>query len=194
VRLRAKRKSEAEGLSMSETDEKKVYNVLFLCTGNSARSIMAEAILNRAGRGNFRAFSAGSQPKEKVHPYTLDLLRKLHYDVSGMRSKSWLEFSQPNSPKLDFVFTVCDNAAGETCPYWPGQPMTAHWGVPDPAAATGSEAEIRFAFADALRMLTNRINIFVSLPLKKLDRLSLQKQLDAIGETKDAGSPAAAAE
>jgi len=171
---------------------KKVYNVLFLCTGNSARSIMAEAILNRDSQGNFRAFSAGSKPKGQVHPYALDLLRKLHYDVSKARSKSWLEFSQPDSPKLDFVFTVCDNAAAEACPYWPGQPMTAHWGVPDPAAATGNEAEIRFAFADALRMLTNRINIFVSLPLAKLDRLSLQKQLDAIGKTKDA--PATAAE
>jgi arsenate reductase len=170
----------------------KVYNVLFLCTGNSARSIMAEAILNRVGRGHFQAFSAGSQPKGQVHPYALDLLRKVHYDVSGMRSKSGLEFSQPDSPKLDFVFTVCDNAAGETCPYWPGQPMTAHWGVPDPAAATGTEAEIRFAFADTLRMLTNRINILVSLPLSKLDKLSLQKQLDAIGKAKDA--PASAAE
>ena len=115
---------------------------------------MAEAILNRAGQGNFRAFSAGSQPKGKVHPNTLALLRKLHYDVSGARSKSWLEFSQPDSPKLDFVFTVCDNAAGEACPYWPGQPMTAHWGVPDPANATGTEAEVRLAFADSLRMLT----------------------------------------
>jgi arsenate reductase len=174
--------------------KEKVYNVLFLCTGNSARSIMAEAILNRAGRGNFRAFSAGSQPKGQVHPYTLDLLRKVNYDVSNARSKSWLEFSQPNSPKLDFVFTVCDNAAGEICPYWPGQPMTAHWGVPDPAAAIGREAEIRFAFADTLRMLTNWINIFVSLPLAKLDHLSLQKQLDAIGKTKDAAPPATAAE
>ena len=163
----------------------KVYNVLFLCTGNSARSIMAEALLNRAGQGHFRAFSAGSQPKGKVHPYTLELLRKLHFDVSGARSKSWLEFAQPDSPKLDFVFTVCDNAAGETCPIWPGQPMTAQWGVPDPAAATGTEAEVRFAFSDALRMLNNRINIFVSLPLGKLDRLSLQKRLDAIGASKD---------
>jgi protein-tyrosine-phosphatase len=178
-----------------QASEKPPYNVLFLCTGNSARSIMAEAILNRAGQGNFRAFSAGSQPKGQPHPYTLDLLRRMHYDVSGMRSKSWLEFSRTDSPKLDFVFTVCDNAAGEACPYWPGQPMTAHWGVPDPAAATGTEAEIRFAFADTLRMLTNRINIFVSLPLKKLDRLSLQKQLDDIGTTQDAGaSPATAAE
>jgi arsenate reductase len=163
----------------------KVYNVLFLCTGNSARSVMAEVLLNRAGQGHFRAFSAGSQPKGKVHTHTLDLLRKMHFDVSGLRSKSWLEFSQPDSPKLDFVFTVCDNAAGETCPVWPGQPMTAHWGVPDPAAATGTEAEIRYAFADTLRMLSNRINIFVSLPLAKLDRLSLQKKLEAIGKTRD---------
>ena len=129
-----------------------------------------------------------------MHPYTLNLLRKLHYDVNGVRSKSWLEFAQPNSPKLDFVFTVCDDAAGEACPVWPGQPMTAHWGVPDPAAATGTEAEIGSAFADTLRMLTNRINIFVSLPLDKLDRLSLQRRLDAIGKTKDAASPATAAE
>ncbi len=169
-----------------QSSEKLAYNVLFLCTGNSARSIMAEAVLNRAGKGQFRAFSAGSQPKGRVHPYTLDLLRRLHFDVRGARSKSWLEFSQPDSPKLDFVFTVCDNAAGETCPVWPGQPMTAHWGVPDPVGATGTEAEIRYAFADALRMLTNRINIFVSLPLDKLDRLSLQRRLDEIGRTKDA--------
>jgi arsenate reductase (thioredoxin) len=165
------------------------YNVLFLCTGNSARSIMAEAVLNRAGQGKFHAFSAGSQPKGEVHPYTLDLLRKMHFDVSNARSKSWLEFAQPDAPKLDFVFTVCDSAASETCPVWPGQPMTAHWGVPDPAAATGTEAEIRYAFADALRMLTNRIDIFVSLPLDKLDRLSLQKRLDDIGATKDSQAP-----
>jgi len=162
------------------------FNVLFLCTGNSARSIIAEAVLNRAGQGHFRAFSAGSHPKGKVHPYTLDLLRKMHFDVSRARSKSWLEFAQPDAPKLDFVFTVCDDAAGETCPLWPGQPMTAHWGVPDPAAATGNEAEIRFAFADTLRMLTNRINIFVSLPLVKLDRLSLQTKLDDIGHMQGA--------
>jgi arsenate reductase (thioredoxin) len=190
----SRKEQKAEDVSMSANPTKKIYNVLFLCTGNSARSIMAEAILTRAGQRNFRAFSAGSQPKGQVHPYALDLLRKLHFDVSNARSKSWLEFSQPNSPKLDFVFTVCDNAAGEACPYWPGQPMTAHWGVPDPAAAMGNEAEVRFAFADALRMLTNRINIFVSLPLAKLDHLSLQKQLDAIGKTKDAAAPATAAE
>lgn len=172
----------------------KPYNVLFLCTGNSARSILAEAALNRAGQGRFRAYSAGSQPKGEVHPYTLDLLSKMNCDVSGLRSKSWLEFAQANAPKLDFVFTVCDSAANETCPVWPGQPITAHWGVPDPAAATGTEAEIRYAFADALRMLTNRINIFVSLPIDKLDRLSLQKKLEDLGATKDPPEPPAAAE
>jgi len=164
------------------------FNVLFLCTGNSARSIMAEAILNREGRGNFSAFSAGSQPKDSPHPYTLDLLRKLNFDVSGFRSKNWNEFSGPNAPPLDFVFTVCDNAAGESCPYWPGQPMTAHWGVPDPAAATGSEAEVRLAFADTFRMLSNRISIFVSLPLSSLDKLTLQRQLDSIGKSKDSAA------
>lgn len=173
---------------------KDVRNVLFICTGNSARSIMAEAILNRAGQGHFKAFSAGSQPKGEVHPYALDLLGKLHYDLSGLRSKSWLEFTGPDAPKLDFAFTLCDTAAAETCPVWPGQPMTAHWGLPDPAAATGTEAERRYAFADSLRMLTNRINIFVALPLKKLDQLSLQRRLDDIGKTKDAtGKPASAA-
>ena len=168
------------------------FNVLFLCTGNSARSIMAEVILNRAGQGKFKAFSAGSQPKGQVHPYALDLLRKLNYDTRELRSKSWKEFSGPDAPKLDFVFTVCDNAARETCPVWPGQPMTAHWGVPDPAEATGNEAEVRLAFADALRMLSNRINIFVSLPLRSLDQLSLQRQLDAIGKTKDTDGDRAA--
>lgn len=146
-----------------------------------------------SGTGKFWAFSAGSQPKSRVHPYTLDLLRKLNYDVSGARSKSWLEFSQPDSPKLDFVFTVCDKAAKETCPVWPGQPMTAHWGVPDPVEATGNEAEIRYAFADTLRMLTNRINIFVSLPLTKLDPLSLQQRLDEIGKIKGEGGGSASA-
>jgi protein-tyrosine-phosphatase len=168
---------------MIEVVESKVFNVLFICTGNSARSIMAEAILNRAGTGHFRAFSAGIQPKGQVHPYALDLLKRSHYDVSGLRSKSWQEFTGPHAPKLDFAFTLCDTAAAETCPVWPGQPMTAHWGLPDPAAATGTEAEVRLAFADTLRMLTNRINIFVSLPIKSLDQLSLQKQLDAIGKT-----------
>ena len=175
--------------------ENKPLTVLFLCTGNSARSIMAEVILNRAGQGKFKAFSAGSQPKGEVHPYGLDLLRKLHYDVTGLRSKSWLEFTDPEAPKLDVVFTVCDNAAAEACPVWPGQPMTAHWGVPDPAAATGTEAEIRYAFADALRMLTDRINIFVSLPLNRIDQLSLQRRLEDIGKaTPVDGAPATAAE
>ncbi len=180
---------------MIEAVQNKVFNVLFICTGNSARSIMAEAVLNRAGQGRFRAFSAGSVPKGHIHPYALDLLRRLHYDVGGLRSKSWLEFAGAGAPKLDFAFTLCDTAAAETCPVWPGQPMTAHWGLPDPAAATGTEAEIRLAFADTLRMLTNRINIFVSLPIKSLDLLTLQKQLDAIGKSKDAGpEPAKAPE
>ena len=180
---------------MRDDVDRNPFNVLFLCTGNSARSIMAEAILNRDGRGNFRAFSAGSHPKGHIHPYAVDLLRKLNYDVSGFRSKSWTEFARPEAPKLDFVFTVCDDAAKEVCPVWPGQPMTAHWGIPDPAAATGNEAEIRLAFADALRMLNNRISIFVSLPIRFLDKLALQKQLDSIGKTKDAGeTPATAAE
>lgn len=164
------------------------FNALFLCTGNSARSILAEAILNREGRGNFRAFSAGSQPKGQPHPYALDLLRKLNFDVSGLRSKSWNEFSGPDAPPLDFVFTVCDNAAGEACPFWPGQPMTAHWGVPDPAAATGNEAQMRLAFADTFRMLSNRISVFASLPLRSLDRLTLQAQLNDIGKTRDSAA------
>jgi protein-tyrosine-phosphatase len=170
---------------MDEAVGNKVFNVLFICTGNSARSIMAEAVLNRAGQGRFRAFSAGSQPKGRVHPYAIDLLKRLHYDVSGVRSKSWTEFTGPNAPKLDFAFTLCDDAAEETCPVWPGQPMTAHWGLPDPAAKIGAEAEMRFAFADTMRMLTNRINIFVSLPMKSLGSLTLQKQLDTIGKNKD---------
>lgn len=163
------------------------YNVLFLCTGNSARSIIAESVLNRLAPGRFRAYSAGSQPKGEVHPYALDLLRQENYDVSRLRSKSWQEFSGPDAPKLDFIFTVCDNAAKEACPVWPGRPITAHWGVPDPASATGTVAEVRLAFADALRLLTNRINLFVSLPLGSLDQLSLQKRLAGIGEP---GSPA----
>ena len=176
-------------------DPTQPFNVLFLCTGNSARSILAEALLNRAGQGKFKAYSAGSTPKGEVHLYTLDLLRRMNFDVSGARSKSWTEFAQAGAPKLDFVFTVCDNAANEACPLWPGQPMTAHWGIPDPAAATGNEAEVRLAFAEAFRQLSNRINIFVALPMRSLDTLSLQQQLDAIGKTKDAQmSPARAAE
>lgn len=158
-----------------------VYNVLFLCTGNSARSILAEAILNRAGQGRFKAFSAGSHPKGAVHPFSLELLRSLNYDTSFARSKSWDEFAEPGAPKMDFVFTVCDDAASESCPVWPGQPMTAHWGVPDPAAATGSDAERHLAFADAYRMLNTRIGLFVSLPLDGIDRLALQRTIRDIG-------------
>lgn len=158
-----------------------VFNVLFLCTGNSARSILAEAILNREGKGRFRAFSAGSHPKGAVHPYTLQLLKTANHDASFARSKSWEEFAAPDAPKMDFVFTVCDDAASEACPVWPGQPMTAHWGVPDPAAVEGTDAEKHFAFADIYRMLSNRISIFVNLPMTSHDRLALQRRLDEIG-------------
>ena len=157
------------------------FNVLFLCTGNSARSIMAEAILNKLGAGTFRAYSAGSQPKGRVNPYTIELLESLDYDTSRFRSKPWHEFAKPGAPPLDFVFTVCDSAAGETCPVWPGQPMTAHWGVPDPAEAKGSPAEIALAFKDAYRMLHQRIGVFTALPIHSLDRLSLQRRLEEIG-------------
>jgi len=160
-----------------------IRNVLFLCTGNSARSIMAECILNSIGRGRFRAFSAGSHPKGEIHAHALDLLRKLNYPTGDLRSKGWDAFAAHDAPRLDFVLTVCDNAANEICPIWPGQPMTAHWGVPDPAAALGTEAERRLAFADAYRMLNNRIGIFASLPLDSLDRLSLRNRLDEIGRT-----------
>src|SRR5260221_1796620 len=149
------------------------FNVLFPCTGNSARSIMAEAILNKLGAGKFRAYSAGSQPKGKVNPHTRYLLQSLGHDTSGFRSKSWNEFAKPGAPALDFAFTVCDNAAGEVCPVWPGQPMTAHWGVPDPAEAKGSPAEIALAFKDAYRMLHQRIGVFTALPIRSLDQLSL---------------------
>jgi arsenate reductase (thioredoxin) len=165
------------------------YNVLFLCTGNSARSIIAEAILNKVGVGKFRAYSAGSHPKGQVHPETMRLLQSLGYDTSGFRSKSWSEFADAGAPLLDFVFTVCDNAAGETCPLWPCQPMTAHWGVPDPAEANGTEAEIAFAFNDAYRMLSQRIGIFASLPLRSLDQLTLQKRLREIGNVGRAVEP-----
>jgi arsenate reductase len=167
------------------------YNVLFLCTGNSARSIMAEAILNGTGAGKFHAYSAGSQPKGQAHPQTLRLLQSLAYDTSGFRSKSWNEFTAPGAPEFDFVFTVCDNAAAEACPLWPGRPMTAHWGVPDPAAATGTPTEIALAFKDAYRMLERRIGIFTALPLRALDRLTLQNKLKDIGRMQDATAKAA---
>jgi arsenate reductase len=159
----------------------KHYNVLFLCTGNSARSIIAEAILNKIGAGKFRAHSAGSQPAGRLNPNTIRLLETLGYDTSGLRSKAWTEFAGPGAPSLDFVFTVCDNAAGEACPVWPGQPMSAHWGIPDPAEATGTPGEISLAFRDAYRMLSQRIGIFTALPLRSLDRLSLQNKLNDIG-------------
>jgi arsenate reductase len=160
-------------------------NVLFLCNGNSARSLMAEAILMREGIGKFQAFSAGAHPKPAPHPRTLALLEHLNHDVSGLRSKSWDEFAGADAPQMDFVLTVCDRAAAETCPIWPGQPMSAHWGVPDPTEATGTEAEIAFAFSDTYRMLRNRISIFVNLPMTQLDKLSLQRELDEIGRQQD---------
>ena len=159
------------------------FNVLFLCTGNSARSILAEACLNREGRGRFTAYSAGSHPKGEVHPMAIDLLNRANYDVSGLRSKSWDEFAVPGAPQMDFVFTVCDSAAAESCPVWPGQPMTAHWGVPDPAAVEGTDTEKALAFADTYRMLNNRISIFVNLPIASLDRLALQKRISDIGKS-----------
>jgi arsenate reductase (thioredoxin) len=165
--------------------------VLFLCTGNSARSIMAEAILNRLGAGKFRAWSAGSQPKGQVHPETVRLLRGLDYDTSGFRSKAWDEFAASDAPPIDVVVTVCDNAAGEACPVWPGHPMTAHWGIPDPAAATGSPAEVALAFNDAYRTLHQRIEAFTSLPLGSLDRASLESKLREIGGLPGATAAAA---
>ena len=162
----------------------RAYHVLFLCTHNSARSIIAECVMNRLGKGRFIAHSAGSQPRGQIHPLALELLRRLNYPTEGLRSKSWQEFAGPDALPLDFVFTVCDDAANEVCPVWPGQPMSAHWGVPDPSRAEGSEAERALAFADTHRMLNQRISIFCSLPLASLDRLSLQRQLDAIGRDK----------
>jgi protein-tyrosine-phosphatase len=157
------------------------YNVLFLCTGNSARSVIAEAILNKMGAGKFRAYSAGSQPKGQVNPNTIRLLERLGYDTMEFWSKSWEEFAKPTAPGLDFVFTVCDDAAGETCPVWPGRPMTAHWGIPDPAAASGTDAEVAIAFTDAYRMLQRRIEAFAALPIKALDSMTLKNKLRDIG-------------
>jgi len=167
------------------------YNALFLCTGNSCRSILAEAIMNRLGNGRFKAFSAGSHPSGQVNPHALRLLERMNYPVDGLRSKPWDEFSRatnPDAPELDFVFTVCDNAASEVCPIWPGQPMSANWGLPDPAAFEGSEAETGLVFAHTYRMLNNRIGLFVNLPIRSLDKLSLQQRLDQIGKT--VGEPA----
>ena len=168
----------------------RIYNVLFLCTGNSARSILGESIVNQLGQGRFRGFSAGSQPKGEVHPYSLDLLSSLRFPVDGLSSKSWDVFAAAGAPPMDFIFTVCDDAAGEACPVWPGQPMTAHWGVPDPAPAQGSEIERRAAFRQAFAALENRIKVFLSLPIASLDRMTLQARLDAIGRTPPAASAA----
>ena len=166
------------------------YNVLFLCTGNSARSILAEAILNQIGAGRFRAYSAGSLPKGAVHPQALNLLRSKGVDVSAFRSKPWDEFAAPGAPPLNFVITVCDNAAGEVCPVWPGQPITAHWGLPDPAAVEGEPAAVALAFADAWRMLSNRIGLFIDLPVESLDRLAIKQRMDEIGRAPTAALPA----
>ncbi|MGB8181392.1 MAG: arsenate reductase ArsC [Stellaceae bacterium] len=169
----------------------RIYNVLFLCTGNSARSVIGEVLLNHWGKGRFRAYSAGSRPKSEVHPQTLAVLRAMKLPTENLRSKSWNEFARPDAPRMDFVFTVCDQAAAETCPVWPGQPITAHWGVPDPAAVEGSEAEKSAAFRDAFRRLDTRIKLFVALPFEKLDRLALQREARRIGGTntpKDAAS------
>jgi arsenate reductase len=158
------------------------YNILFLCTGNSARSIIAEAIMNRIGSERFKAYSAGSHPRGEVNPHALALLKRLDYRTDQFRSKPWDEFARPDAPRLDFVITVCDSAAGEVCPVWPGQPMTAHWGMPDPAAVEGTPAEVALAFADAYRLLNNRIGAFANLKLSGLDRLSLQKNVSDIGK------------
>lgn len=168
----------------------KPYNVLFLCTGNSARSIFGEAILNKIGAGKFVAYSAGSHPKGEVNPHTIALLKRLRFPAEGLRSKSWDEFAQPGAPVLDFIFTVCDDAANEACPVWPGQPMTAHWGLPDPAAVAGDEKVIENAFRQAFMILQRRIELFANLPIKALDRMSLKKRLDEIGGT-EAGRTAA---
>jgi arsenate reductase len=177
---------------MNQPNDGKPYNVLFLCTGNSARSIMAEALMNRLGAGKFKGYSAGSMPTGRVNPHTVALLQKLNYKTDQFRSKAWEEFSRdtiPDAPELNFVFTVCDNAAGEMCPIWPGQPMTAHWGIEDPAAVRGNDAEVGLAFAEAYRQLNNRISTFVNLPLASLDRLALQTRLDEIGKTRVARAP-----
>jgi protein-tyrosine-phosphatase len=172
---------------MSEAD--RIYRVLFLCTGNSARSVMAECALHRWGRGRFEAFSAGSHPKGEIHPMTLQLLRRFNYRTEGLRSKSWDEFAGPDAPPLDFVFTVCDHAAGEVCPAWPGQPMTAHWGVEDPAAYVGPTERQERLFRDVYFQLERRIQIFTNLPIASLDRLSLQRRLDQIGRTEAPAEP-----
>jgi len=167
--------------------EERIYNVLFLCTGNSARSIMAEAILNHLGKGRFKAYSAGSHPGGRVNPFAIEQLRRASLPTDGYRSKNWSEFASPDAPQLNFVFTVCDNAAGEVCPVWPGQPMTAHWGIEDPAAVEGSDEEKRRTFSLAYAQLNRRISIFINLPLTKLDAISLKRELDTIGRMREQG-------
>jgi arsenate reductase (thioredoxin) len=180
ARSRAHQETKGKGIMSAET---RILNVLFLCTGNSARSIMAETILNAVGQGRFKAYSAGSHPTGRVNPFAMDLIRSNRFPTADLRSKDWAEFAEAGSPQLDFVFTVCDKAAGEVCPIWPGQPMTAHWGVEDPAAVEGAEEEKRRAFSKAWHVLNNRIRIFSSLPLDKLDKISLKKKLDDIGKS-----------
>ena len=169
----------------------KTYNVLFLCTGNSARSIIAEVLLNHWGKGKFHAYSAGSFPKGQVNPLSIETLNSMKLPTDGLRSKSWDEFARPGAPKMDFVFTVCDQAAGEVCPIWPGNPMTAHWGIPDPAAAEGSQAQRMAAFRDAARRLDARIKLFIALPFQKLDRLAIKRDVEKIGRISDMASKAA---
>jgi arsenate reductase (thioredoxin) len=164
----------------------RIYNVLFLCTGNSARSILAESLLNTLGQGKFRGFSAGSFPKGKVHPLAIELLQRMNLPAEGFRSKSWDEFAAPGAPPIDFIFTVCDNAAGEVCPVWLGKPMTAHWGIADPAAVEGTEADKTFAFRKALKELETRIKLFTNLPIDSLDRMTLQARLREIGKSSTA--------
>ncbi|MDP9087198.1 MAG: arsenate reductase ArsC [Pseudomonadota bacterium] len=166
----------------------RVYNMLFLCSGNSARSILAEGILNRLGKGQFRAFSAGSHPNGQVHPLALALLERSGMPTTGLRSKSWDEFAAASAPQLDFVITVCDNTAGEVCPVWPGQPITAHWGIPDPAAVVGNEMERKAAFVSAFKAMEGRIKLFLCLPLGSIDRLRVKREMDAIGKTKDSAA------
>ena len=167
----------------------RIYNVLFLCTGNTARSILAESIMRRDGQGRFRSFSAGSQPKGQVNPFALKVLASANYPTDGMRSKSWEEFAAPDAPVMDFVFTVCDNAAGESCPVWPGQPMTAHWGIEDPASLEGTDIQKEAAFVAAFRYLKNRIGVFANLPLRSIDKLSLGTKLREIGRLDGATNP-----
>lgn len=162
-----------------------VFNVLFICTGNSARSILAEAILNSRGQGRFKAFSAGSHPGGQVNPYAIELLARHQINTDGLRSKNWDEFARPDAPRLDFIFTVCDKAAGEVCPHWPGQPMSAHWGVEDPAAVEGSEEEKRKAFSNVFMVLGRRISLFMSLPIEKLDALTLKREMEQIGRVRE---------